>query len=144
MRFNQGLHYLQTSLTSASLACTSYLIHDVQILGNAMCREGYFLFLKKKESGQANFSTGQVICFFTCPVGKWKCFLFVSPWGYSFAIFSSIFQTLLNSNLIDAVLHLKYFCFPKFSPKSRCRLYANAGCTPLSTVFCKHGSPGYY
>ena len=42
VRFNQGLHYLQTSSTSASFACI------IQILGNAMCREGYFLFLKKK------------------------------------------------------------------------------------------------
>ena len=49
MRLNQGLHYLLTSLTSASFAYTSkvQIIHEVQILGNAMCREGYFLFLKK-------------------------------------------------------------------------------------------------
>ena len=46
-----------------------------------MCREGYFLFLKKKkkESGQASFSTGQVICFFTCPVGKWNFFDLSAP-----------------------------------------------------------------
>ena len=31
-------------------------------------------------------------------------------------------------------IHPKYFFSPKFSPKSRCGLYANAGYTPLSTV----------
>ena len=31
-------------------------------------------------------------------------------------------------------IHPKYFFSPKFPPKSRCGLYANAGYTPLSTV----------
>ena len=44
MRFKQDLHYLQISSTSASFAYIIKLIHDVQILGNAMCREGYFYF----------------------------------------------------------------------------------------------------
>ena len=48
--------------------------------------------------------------------------------------FSSVFQTLLNSNFIDAVYTSEIHFSQKFSPKSRCGLYANAGYTPLSTV----------
>ena len=48
--------------------------------------------------------------------------------------FCSIFQTLLKSDFIDAVNTSEIHFPPKFSPKSRWGLYANAGYTPLSTV----------
>ena len=48
--------------------------------------------------------------------------------------FSSVFQTLLNSNFVDAVYTSEILFSPKFSPKCRWGLYANAGYTPLSTV----------
>ena len=51
-----------------------------------------------------------------------------------FCNFSSVFQTLLNFNFIDAVYTFEILFFRKFSPKSRCGLYVNAGYTPLSTV----------
>ena len=46
--------------------------------------------------------------------------------------FCSVFQTLLKSDFIDAVNSPKYIFLPKFSPKSKCRLYTNAGYTPPS------------
>ena len=54
-----------------------------------------------------------------------------------FCNFSSVFQTLLDSNFIDAVYTSEILFSPKVLPKSRCGLYANADYTPLSTVNAK-------
>ena len=64
-----------------------------------MCREGYFLFLKKK-SGQASFSTEQVIFFFTCPVGKWNFFLICQPLNeVIFHIFEELYIIIIDTCL---------------------------------------------
>ena len=57
---------------------------------------------------------------------------YVQKKGYSFAIFLAFFKP----QLYRCGLYIRNTFFsPKFSPKSRCGLYADAGYTPLSTVY---------